>query len=106
MTSEMFIQLMGAVFTIIAVLICAYLVPAIKSVMSEKDMETLLSIIEVAVRSADQLFTKEEWQEKKDYVKQYVIDFVAQHLNIKLTPEQIDSLIEGLVNDLHENGVR
>lgn len=106
MTNELFLKIVSAVLSIIVALITAYVIPAIKSKISNRDLETILWIIETAVKCADQIFTKEQWQEKKAYVLQYVIDMADKYIHIKLTPEELDALIEGVVNDLHENGVR
>ena len=106
MTDELFIKIAGAVITIIISLITAYVLPAIKSHMTAKDMETLKTFISIAVKCADQIYTQEQWREKKEYVTNYVLGVVYDYLHIKLTPEQIDTLIEGLVNEIHDNGVR
>lgn len=106
MTSDAFIRIVGAVITVLITLIAIYIIPAIKSAMSEKDLETIIEVISIAVRCADQVIPKEEYERKKAFVKQYVINFCSQHFNVKLTEEQIDTLIEGAVNEIHQNGVR
>lgn len=106
MTNDLFIKIVSAILSIIIALITAYVIPAIKSKISSQDLETILWIIETAVKCADQIFTKEQWQQKKTYVMQYVIDMADKYIHIKLTPEELDALIEGVVNELHENGVR
>jgi len=106
MTSEAFLTIVGAVITVIAVLISVYIIPLVKSVVSEKDMQVILNIVKIAVLSADQIYTREEFAEKKAYVMKYIIDFVDEHFNVRLTEDEIDALVEGQVNLLHENGVR
>jgi hypothetical protein len=69
-------------------------------------MNTLLNVIKAIVRAADQIYTPDEWQKKKEHVLAAVIGFVDRNLHIKLTEADINDLIEGIVNDLHGNGVR
>ncbi len=106
MTSELFVKIIGAVLTISVSLISAYVIPAIKAKMTADEMATLTHFIQVAIKCADQIYTAEQWREKKEYVTNYVLKIVYDYLHIKLTPEQIDTLIEGLVNEIHENGVK
>lgn len=106
MTSDTFVKIVGAVLTILATLITVYVIPAIKSHINQKDIDTLMYYISVAVRCADQIFTREQWEEKKQYVFDYIIDIVNEKLHIKLSESDIDTLIEGVVNEIHENGVK
>lgn len=107
MTSEMFIELVGAVFTIATILITACLIPAIKSVISEKDLSTIVEIVEIAVKSADQLIDDAEYEKKKQYVENYVLDWIDKHINVKITKAELDAIIEGEVQRIHHlNGVR
>lgn len=106
MTSELFVKIIGAVITIVVALISAYVVPYLKQKVTANDMETIKMYIQIAIRCADQIYTKEQWQEKKQFVFEYICKVVDEKLHIKLTPEDIDNLIEGLVNEIHENGVK
>jgi len=106
MTSDAFVTIVGAVLTILATLISAYVIPYIKQKITAEDMATIRHYIEIAVRCADQIYTKEQWQEKKQFVFEYICKVSEEKLHIKLTPEDIDNLIEGFVNVLHNNGVK
>ena len=106
MSSELFIKIVSAIITIIVALITGYVIPAIKAHINEKDMETILKYVRIAIMCADQIYTKEQWEEKKQYVKAYIIKVADEKLHIKLTDEDIETLIEGLVNEIHENGVK
>ena len=106
MSREVFVPIVGAILTILATLISAYVIPFIKQKITAEDMATLRHYIEIAVRCADQIYVKEQWQEKKKFVFDYIRKVVSEKLHIQLTPEDIDILIEGFVNDLHNNGVR
>ena len=106
MTNDLFIKIVGAVITIVISLVSAYVLPAIKSNIAEKDMQTIIHMIEVAVRCADQIYTAEEWRQKKAYVKAFIVELVDKNLHIKLTEQDIDNLIEGIVNEIHHNGIK
>ena len=106
MNKDVFVPIVGAILTILATMISAYVIPYIKQKITAEDMTTIRHYIEIAVRCADQIYTKEQWQEKKQYVFEYICKVVDEKLHIKLTPEDIDVLIEGFVNDLHNNGVK
>lgn len=103
MNTELFMNIALAVISIIGALITAYVIPWIKNNISAKDMEQITFWVRFAVRCADQLFTEEQWQEKKKYVMAYVID-MASKLGLKLTEQDINVLIEAAVNSLHHGG--
>ena len=92
MTTEAFIKIAGSVITIVITLIGVYIIPAIKARMTKDDMETIAYYIDLAVRCAEQIYTKEQWKDKKDYVKKYIANIVNSKLNIKLTEDDIDTL--------------
>ena len=81
----------------------AYVIPWIKTKISAQDMETIVFWVRFAVRCADQLFTPEQWEEKKDYVLNYIID-MAGRIGLKLTEKDINVLIESAVNEIHHGG--
>ena len=84
-----------AVISLIAALITRYLIPWIKGKTTEHQQEALLILARTGVYAAEQIFSTEEWKEKKAYVlnllKQngYTVDSLA-----------VDALIESLVREL------
>lgn len=104
MTTDLFIKIMGAVLTIIAALISAYIVPFIKSKIGTEELAKLITYIDITVKCADQIFTPEQFAEKKQYVLGLVNNFIKSKLNISLTEEDIDALIEGAVKQLRIEG--
>ena len=106
MTNEAFVKIIAAIITIVITLITTFVIPAIKNHMSQQDMDLLINYITIAIRCADQIFTVDQWKEKKAYVKAYIIEVIDQKLHIKLTDQDIETLIEGLVNEIHNNGTR
>jgi len=100
MTPEVFTKIMTAIFSILGILISTYLIPYIKSKMTAQDIERLTAFAKIAVRCANQIFTPEQWEEKKQYVVDMVKEFMDKNLHITLTDEQIHTIIEGLVNEV------
>ncbi len=107
MTNSEFLMIVSSIFTIIGILVTVYFVPYIKATIGEKNFNTILGIVEIAVKSADQLFASNEYKEKKDYVMRYVLDMIDSHFHIRLTENELNGLIEGEVQRLHHlNGTR
>lgn len=103
MDTKVFMTIAMAIISIAGALVSAYVIPWIKSNVSAKDLETITFWVRFAVRCADQLFTPEDWEQKKQYVLAYVIDKAAS-LGLKLTEEDINVLIESAVNQIHHGG--
>ena len=102
MSNELFIKIIGAVLTIAVSLITAFVIPWIKSKLNQTQLEKLDYYLNLAVRCANQIYTPEQWIEKKQYVTHYITDKVNNGLKLSLTPEDIDTLIEGAVNAVKE----
>ena len=83
---------LGMIFTMI-------IKPAIETYVGKDNLEEYLGYIKVAIRCAEQIFTPEQWAEKKNYVYHYAIN-KANDMGMKLTEEDIDIIIEGFVNEL------
>ena len=103
MDTKVFMTIAMAIISIAGALVSAYVIPWIKANISAKDMDTIVFWVRFAVRCADQLFTPEEWEKKKEYVKQYIIDKCEQ-LGLKLSEVDINTLIEAAVNQIHHGG--
>lgn len=80
----------GIIFTYI-------LIPYIKSRIDAKKYDYLVEFVKYAVRSAEQLFTKEENKEKKKYVYDYILN-KTNDIGLNLTEKDLNVLIEGIVN--------
>lgn len=103
MTTELFIKICVSVVSIACALITAYLVPYIKGHISQADFERVSKWVEVAVMCADQIYNTEEFQKKKIYVFTYIKDLLKR-INIEMSNDDIDVLIESIVNELHHGG--
>lgn len=103
MDTKVFMTIALSIISIAGALITAYVIPWIKANISAKDMKYIVYWVRFAVRCADQLFTPEEWEKKKQHVMSYIIDKVAK-LGLELSEEDIDTLIEAAVNQIHHGG--
>lgn len=100
MTEELFVKIILAIITIIGGLVSAYVIPYLKAKFSTEQLDTLTYYITVAVRCAEQIYTPEQWAEKKSYVTTYAKDVINDLVKINLTDEQLDAIIEGIVNEV------
>ena len=80
-------------------MITSVVIPYIKEKIGENKYDTIKRYIIYAVRCAEQVYTPEQWQEKKAYVMAY-ISRKAEELGINMTAEDLDILIEGIVNEV------
>lgn len=88
--------LIVAVLTILAGILTRYLVPWIRSKLTESERQDLLKWVEIAVAAAQQMYYQMSGPERK----QYVLDFLKQQGFDVSTPE-IDAAIEAAVLALH-----
>ena len=88
-------QIILAIITLIGAVITRYLIPWIKEKTSERQFEALKLLAKVGVYAAEQLFSTEQWKEKK----QYVLDFLKQN-GYEIDAPAVDALIESLVREL------
>lgn len=100
MNNEVFLKIIGAIITIAVTLITGYLIPWLKSKINQTQLEKIDYYVRLAVRCADQIYTAEQWAQKKEYVTKYITDVCNKTFNLTLTETDIDVLIEGAVNDL------
>lgn len=89
--------LINAVIALIAVIIAGYIIPAIKKYTNEKDRETLMVWVNVAVKAAEQL-AKSGIIDKDERIDK-VYEFL-QGKNLIVNFEEVKMLIEAYVKDL------
>ena len=68
MDSEITKIILEAIIGVVAILITGYLLPWFKSMVGEEKFALIVDCTAYAVRAAEQLFTPEQWREKKKYV--------------------------------------
>lgn len=100
MNEKLFLEIASAVISIAVALVTGLLIPYIKTKINSDKLQELDYFIKMAVRCAEQLYTPDQWKEKKEYVTNYITDVINNTLKIKITPEELDALIEGAVNQI------
>lgn len=88
-------QIILAIITLIFGIITRYAIPWIKNKLNDQQYDVFATLVRVGVFAAEQLFTSEQWKEKKEYVVNllkengYTVDSTA-----------VDALIEATVREL------
>lgn len=100
MNEKLFLEIASAVISIAVALVTGLLIPYLKTKINSDKLQKLDYFIKMAVRCAEQLYTPDQWKEKKEYVTNYITDVINTTLKIKITPEELDALIEGAVNQI------
>ena len=88
-------QIILAVITLIGAIITRYLIPWIKNKLDDRQYDVLATLVRVGVYAAEQLFSREEWKEKK----QYVVDLLSEN-GYTIDATAVDALIEATVREL------
>lgn len=104
MTPEMISKITECAITVIILIVSAYVIPFLKNKIGTDKMQLLQEFAEACVRAAEQIYTKEDWKLKKDYVTRLVTE-KATDLGIGLNEAEIDAIIEGIVNYVKHNKV-
>lgn len=96
MNPELITKLVESIVTVVIVIISAYVIPWLKNKVGEDKYATIIEFAEIVVRSAEKIYTPEQWQEKKQYAVNLVIE-KAKNLGIDLSVEEVNAIIEGAV---------
>lgn len=100
MSYEQLEILVKALGVLVGLVITFVIKPYIDSKISATEQEKLVNYIKIGIRCAEQLFTPEEWKEKKSYVEIYARDVLNNLVDVELTSDELNVLIEGLVNEV------
>ena len=96
MNPELITKIVEAVVTILLALISAYVIPWLKNKVGDDKYATLVEFAEIVVRSAEKLYTQEEWEKKKEYALELVLA-KSESMGLKLEYDEINAIIEGAV---------
>ena len=95
-------QIILAIITLIGGIITRYLIPWIKDKLDDRQYAVLRALVRTGVFAAEQIFSSEEWKEKK----QYVVDLLVEN-GYTVNTTAVDALIEATVRELRiEQGQR
>lgn len=100
MTSDMVLKILLSIVSVVLSLIGIYVIPAIKASRYQKEYELFNDFITDMVYSANQIYSPEEWKEKKGYVLKLVTAYMNEHTSLGFREEQIDAFIEGIVREV------
>ena len=85
-------EIIKAVVELLLAIVSAFLIPYIKQRVSAAKLEKLIRYADIAVTAAQQIYTPEEWDVKKQYVR----DFLERKgYDVNLT--EVDATIEAAV---------
>ena len=95
-------DILKIVVSICAALVTVYVIPYLKTLKDDKRYASLVGIVEVAVRAAEQTISApHEGKLKKAEVEMFVSDWLESK-GIKITSEELDKLIECAVYQLKQ----
>lgn len=102
-TNEFIVKICVFIISVVSALISVYLIPYLKSKGYYDEFHVFESFVIDIVRSANQIYTKEEWKLKKEYAMKLVTEYVNEHSRLGLKEDQIDAIIEGIVKEIKIN---
>lgn len=88
-------KILLAIITLVGTVVSGFVIPWLKNKLTDHQYDTLASLVRVGVFAAEQLFTSEQWKEKK----QYVVDLLEEN-GYKVDVTAVDALIEATVREL------
>lgn len=88
--------IINAAIALLAAVITAFVVPWIKRNTTQKDRETMLAWVEIAVAAAQQLYHELDGEKRKEYV----LEFLATK-GYSMDDAALDNAIEAAVLKLH-----
>ena len=93
-------QILSLVLTIIGLVITYYVIPILKSKVSDEKLSIVEMWVNIAVAAAEQMKVAgllPDGQEKKDFVLQFIKD-----KGITITEQELDALIEAAVYEINK----
>ena len=90
-------EIIMALIGLLGAIITGVLIPYIRSRTTKEQRENIYTIVQLAVKAAEQIYFKPGQGEKK---KEYVVNYLSAK-GIKLTVEDLDVLIEAAVKELN-----
>lgn len=91
-------EIILAIISLLVAIAEAFFIPWLKTKLSADKLAKLESLVNIGVYAAEQLFTPEQWAEKKQYVQQFLAD-----KGYKVNTTEVDAAIESAVIRLKNN---
>ena len=92
-------QIVVALIGLLGIIITSVAVPMIKANTSVKTQTIITNIIKTAVYAAQQIYTSEQWREKKDFAMEQVLKGLEQY-GIALDTESVSDAIEAALKEI------
>ena len=89
-------KLIMAVITLLLAIITTFVIPWVKANKTQTQLDTWNMWVRIAVAAAEQIFTSDQWTEKKQYVLNYL-----NSKGIKYDSATVNNMIESAVLELH-----
>jgi hypothetical protein len=96
MSPEMITGLTKAIISVVLILVSAYVIPWLKSYVGQNKYDMVIEFAEIVVRSAEKMYTPEEWAQKKAYAVN-MLSKKAKELGLEIGEKEINAIIEGAV---------
>lgn len=96
MNPELITKITELIVTIIIAVISIYVIPWLKTKVGDDKYNTILEYAETLVRSAEKIYTVEEWKTKKDYAV-HLLNKKIESMGLKISESEINAIIEGAV---------
>lgn len=94
-------KLIVAVVTLLLTIITTFVIPWIRAHKTQTQLDTWAMWVKIAVMAAEQIFTSDQWAEKKQYVLSYL-----NSKDIKYDSATVNNMIEAAVLELHASLVK
>ncbi len=92
-------QIVVALIGLLGIIITSVVVPMIKANTSVKTQAIITNIIKTAVYAAQQIYTPEQWREKKEFAMEQVLKGLEQY-GIALDTESVSDAIEAALKEI------
>jgi LL-H family phage holin len=103
--NEITYMILRVVVSVCVTMITLYVIPYIKTLKNDARYKSMITLIEAAVRAAEQTITGHgQGYAKKEKVMAFVRDWLASQ-GITITDEQLSELIEAAVYSMKESQV-
>lgn len=95
-------EIIEIVLRIILIIVGGLLIPLAKAKIGEEKYRKIITTVGIAVAAAEQIYkTLPKGEEKNIFRYDYVVDYLSSK-GIKLTEQELKTLIEGAVLELNE----
>jgi len=96
MNPETITAITKAIISVALILITAYVIPWLKNNVGDDKYAIIIEFAEILVRSAEKIYTQEEWAQKKAYAVN-MLERKAKEMGLDLNEKEINAIIEGAV---------